>query len=115
MALNRTVGGTYNPPAPPQGSDRSDTTVVPDDIIRGRVTSPNLTQAVRNNYIEDAFAWTDAVGFTLIVSVLPTPTEDYQGRFLTVEGAPGSRDRTYICLKSDSDTFSWVEVANGGA
>jgi len=38
-----------------------------------------------------------------------------RGQLFLEKGTTGSRDRLYICLKSDSDTYSWVEIANGGA
>ena len=41
--------------------------------------------------------------------------EGNRGKLRFVKGAEGARDRVYQCMKSDSDTYSWVEIANGGA
>jgi len=49
------------------------------------------------------------------VSGLPAANAMNRGKIAFVEGAGGARDREYRCMKSDSDTYSWVEVANGGA
>lgn len=49
------------------------------------------------------------------VTSLPTADASYRGKKIRVEGGAGVRDRTYECMKSDSDTYSWVEIANGGA
>lgn len=45
----------------------------------------------------------------------PVASETYRGQIWVERGGAGARDRLYVCLKSDSDTFSWLEVANGGA
>jgi len=47
--------------------------------------------------------------------VLPTPSADYRGKMIMTEGGTGVRDKLYICLKSDADTYSWVLIADGGA
>jgi hypothetical protein len=38
----------------------------------------------------------------------------YRGWFAIIFGPAGSRDRIYICLKSDANVYSWVEIVNGG-
>jgi hypothetical protein len=46
---------------------------------------------------------------------LPAANTDYRGFLCMTRGAPGARDVVYMCLKSDSDTYSWVQIADGGA
>lgn len=48
------------------------------------------------------------------VTALPGAASSNRGQIRTVQGAAGARDRTYQCVKSDSDTYSWVEIINGG-
>jgi len=48
------------------------------------------------------------------MSSLPSASVTYRGQIMTVEGAAGFRDRVYMCMKSDADAYSWVEIANGG-
>jgi len=47
--------------------------------------------------------------------VLPTADATYRGKMIMTEGAAGVRDKLYMCLKSDADTYSWVLIADGGA
>ncbi len=54
------------------------------------------------------------VGETEMVVALPVAVVENEGQILTLTAAPGSRTRSYICLKSDSNAYSWVEFANGG-
>jgi len=45
--------------------------------------------------------------------VLPTPSADYRGKMIMIEGGSGVADKLYICLKSSLDTYSWVVIASG--
>jgi len=47
------------------------------------------------------------------VSALPTPEEAYRGHMIRVEGGAGVADKLYICMKTATDTYTWVEVASG--
>ena len=49
------------------------------------------------------------------VTSLPTPDSSYRGKMIRVEGGTGEPDKLYMCMKSASDTYSWVEIANGGS
>ena len=64
----------------------------------------------------DVYEWVriGEVGETDVVGALPPATVNNEGRMLTLTAAPGARSRAYICLKSDSNTYSWIEFANGG-
>jgi len=44
---------------------------------------------------------------------LPTADASYRGKMIRVEGGAGVADKLYICMKSASDTYSWVQVASG--
>lgn len=48
-------------------------------------------------------------------TTLPGASLTYRGQIRLVVGGGGSRDRLYMCMKSDGDTYSWVEIINGGA
>jgi len=47
-------------------------------------------------------------------STLPTASVAYSKVILILQGAPGSRDRVYMCLKSDANVYAWDEIVNGG-
>lgn len=42
------------------------------------------------------------------------PAVGYRRCFAIITGPANARDRVYICLKSDSETYNWVEWVNGG-
>ena len=44
---------------------------------------------------------------------LPTPSADYRGKMIRVEGGAGVADKLYMCMKSAADTYSWVQIASG--
>jgi len=45
---------------------------------------------------------------------MPTAEETYRGQlFIVYDDQPEGKDRVYICLKSASDNFNWVEIARG--
>jgi hypothetical protein len=44
---------------------------------------------------------------------LPTPSSSYRGKMIRVEGSVGEADKLYVCMKSASDAYSWVQVASG--
>jgi hypothetical protein len=44
---------------------------------------------------------------------LPTPCADYRGKIIRVEGATGTSDKLYCCMKKTDDTYEWVQVASG--
>lgn len=44
---------------------------------------------------------------------LPTASEAYRGQMIRVEGGTGVSDKTYMCMKSASDTYSWVQIVTG--
>ena len=43
------------------------------------------------------------------------PPADVRGALFIKRGDTSTRDRLFVCLKSDSNNYSWVEIANGGA
>jgi hypothetical protein len=47
------------------------------------------------------------------IAALPAADATYRGYLYRVEGGAGVADKTYQCLKSAADTYSWVEVATG--
>ena len=49
----------------------------------------------------------------LTVTSLPTASAAYRGVVYFVTGASGVADTLNICLKSSSDTYSWVQIATG--
>lgn len=44
---------------------------------------------------------------------LPTADASYRGKMIRVEGGAGVADKLYMCMKSASDTYSWVQIASG--
>ena len=50
-----------------------------------------------------------------IIDSLPSASLSLRYKRYVLRGASGTRDRYYICLKSDSDTYSFTEISNGGA
>jgi len=67
---------------------------------RGRVGTPETP-----NIGEDVY----------YVNSVPAAADAQTGILYYVVGASGTRDRLYMKLKSDSDTYSMVEIADGGA
>jgi len=69
----------------------------------------------------DGVAWRDILKIYQGYMALQDDTQGvgasstWRGAFKLVHGAGGARDRVYMCLKSDSDTYSWVQIADGGA
>jgi hypothetical protein len=51
--------------------------------------------------------------FSGSVASLPTASETYRGVMVRVEGGSGVADKLYVCMKSASDAYSWVQVASG--
>jgi len=51
--------------------------------------------------------------FSGSVTELPTASATYRGVMVRVEGGSGVADRLYVCVKSSSDAYSWVQVASG--
>jgi len=47
------------------------------------------------------------------VSSLPTASASYRGMVIRVEGGAGVADKLYICMKSATDTYSWIQIASG--
>jgi hypothetical protein len=47
------------------------------------------------------------------VTSLPTASANYRGMVIRVEGAAGVADKTYQCLKTTADTYTWVQIATG--
>jgi len=47
------------------------------------------------------------------VTSLPTADATYRGKMIRVEGGAGVADKLYVCMKSASDAYSWVQVASG--
>jgi len=47
------------------------------------------------------------------VASLPTADSSYRGKIIRVEGGAGVADKLYVCMKSASDAYSWVQVASG--
>jgi hypothetical protein len=55
-------------------------------------------------------------GYQTRLTTLPTADATHQGRVVVHQGGgAGGRDRLVVCLKSASGTYSWVQVADGGA
>lgn len=50
-----------------------------------------------------------------VYSTLPSASSVYRGKLAIVYGGAGVHDHLYICLKSASDTYSWVVITDGGA
>lgn len=44
----------------------------------------------------------------------PTAAAAHRGKLFVEQGGAGVTDRYFVCLKSAADTYSWVEVVNGG-
>ena len=44
---------------------------------------------------------------------LPTAGSSYRGKMIRIEGGAGESDKLYVCMKSVSDAYSWVQVASG--
>ena len=51
--------------------------------------------------------------FSCAVDSLPSASATYRGVMVRVEGGSGVADRLYVCMKSASGTYSWVQVASG--
>lgn len=47
------------------------------------------------------------------VASLPTASSNRRGMRVRVEGGTGEADKEYICMKTASDTYIWVESATG--
>lgn len=45
------------------------------------------------------------------VASLPSASESYRGMWIRVEGGSGVKDGLYVCRKTSSDTYEWVELA----
>ena len=50
----------------------------------------------------------------IIVDTLPVANVSQRYKRVILRGAAGTKDKYYICLKSDSDLFNWIEIVNGG-
>jgi hypothetical protein len=44
---------------------------------------------------------------------LPIADSSYRSKLIMVEGGVGVADKIYQCLKSATDTYSWVQIATG--
>ena len=44
---------------------------------------------------------------------LPTASSSYRGVIIRTEGASGTADKLYCCMKGTDDNYSWVQVAIG--
>jgi hypothetical protein len=44
-----------------------------------------------------------------------SPDSSVRAQIFVEQEGTGVRDKVFICLKSDSDTYSWVQIADGGA
>jgi len=55
----------------------------------------------------------DRYSFLGNVASLPTPTSAYRGAMIRVEGGTGVADKLYVCMKSATGTYSWVQTASG--
>jgi len=53
------------------------------------------------------------VGLREESGLLPVAGEEYRGAMIRVEGVEGIADKSYQCMKSAADTYSWVQVASG--
>lgn len=47
------------------------------------------------------------------VFALPTPDVTYRRQTIVLEGATGTADKVYVCLKTATETYVWVQVATG--
>ncbi|KSU83423.1 Pectate lyase superfamily protein [Fictibacillus enclensis] len=47
------------------------------------------------------------------VTTLPTASAAYRGQMLRVEGGTSVADKIYVCLKSATETYSWVQFSAG--
>jgi len=45
-------------------------------------------------------------------TALPTASATYRGQVRTVEGASGTADQTYVCIKDANDTYAWINIDN---
>jgi hypothetical protein len=48
-----------------------------------------------------------------IYTSLPSATAYDRGRTIIVQGGAGAADKVYICMKTASDTYTWVQIATG--
>lgn len=44
----------------------------------------------------------------------PTAGVNYRGMLYVLQGAGGVTDKLQVCLKAAADTYSWVDIVNGG-
>jgi parallel beta-helix repeat protein len=61
-----------------------------------------LTKVIREKNIGETY-----------YTALPSATAFDRNRTIIVQGATGVADKTYICMKSSADTYSWVQVSTG--
>lgn len=47
------------------------------------------------------------------VTTLPTASATNRGQMFRIEGATGVADKLYVCMKSATDTYSWVQIITG--
>jgi Pectate lyase superfamily protein len=47
------------------------------------------------------------------VTALPIASSTNRGQMLRIEGATGVADKLYVCMKSATDTYSWVQIITG--
>jgi hypothetical protein len=46
-------------------------------------------------------------------TLVPTAALKYRGEIRILEAGIGSRDELYVCLKSKTESYAWVKVAQG--
>ena len=114
MALNFTVALGFRPFTPDypihfNSMNAVSETVEVACILVGATQALEISRAGDINFLDDKFVQLshDSVG-------IPA-NEGNRGKLRFVKGVGGARDRVYQCMKSDSDVYSWVEIANGGA
>jgi hypothetical protein len=92
-------------------------------IYFNAIYSANANTTIRSFLGHDGVAWRYAAclhdGYFII-----SPNGDdsgqaaavnLRGAIKVVQGGVGARDVVYMCLKSDSGTYSWVQIVDGGA
>lgn len=73
-----------------------------------------LTQLLNRNVGENAFNINVLTAKKpKSIKTLPNANSKHRGDIYLVKGDNGTADTLYICLKSSSDTYSWVTIATG--
>jgi len=70
-------------------------------------------EVTQSHHFNGNFSMAEAISGKVQSGSVPPASESYRGHYWLVEGGAGVADVLLVCVKDESDFYSWVTVAAG--